>query len=65
MRDKLGQELPETEEETKDLLADLKLERFALVRSGAPVAEVDALRRRAHSLQSWLKHFEEQRESKD
>ncbi len=47
MRDKLGQELPETVEEVKERLGDLKVEYFTLVRAGAPVPEVDAVRRRA------------------
>jgi hypothetical protein len=60
MRDKLGQELPKTVEETQRILAELKIERGLLVQRGAPVHEVDVLRRRARSLESWLQHLNRQ-----
>lgn len=58
MKDKLGQELPQTEEELNELMADLKVEYFSLVRERAPVGEVDAVRRRAASLESRRKHLQ-------
>jgi hypothetical protein len=60
MKDKLGQELPETLEQLNELLADLKVEYFSLVRERAPVGVVDAVRRRAASLESRRKDLEGQ-----
>jgi hypothetical protein len=60
MKDKLGQDVPETLERLNELLADLKIEYFSLVRERAPVGDVDEVRRRAASLESRRRELERQ-----
>jgi hypothetical protein len=55
--DKFGQTMPETEEDYKQQISDLKMKWYELRMQNRPPAEADALRDQAASLESWWNNF--------
>jgi hypothetical protein len=57
MINKFGEEMPETAEEIRELLSELKQELFILRRQNAPIGEYEAIRDKALRIDSWRTHL--------
>jgi hypothetical protein len=56
-QNKFGEDMPQTEQEYKEELFELKRQYFYLHEQGAPISEAEPIRAKAKRLQSWWKHF--------